>query len=290
MPATELEQLGNNGAVAVWSEPHSDDDDTRTAQTVDRMSLHIRDAGADPYIRELAAAMIRSAGGRPAGVVDEVFYWTKQWMTFRDDPPEVELLIEPRLMVRLPEHLRHGDCDDFTMLAGALLEAAGIEWRIVTIKADQAAPDLWSHVYLEALVDGEWIALDTSHGPEPGWTAPRKYGLRSWGRNGGNMSGIGFTTPPAAGTTAGAGGFTWQQALLNTGLNVGQQIGGAFATRISAPAGTFIRQADGSVLARGGAAYPAAATIPSFSTGGVDIMPWLGIGVAGVLLVMVMKR
>ena len=284
-------ELSGYGPVSAWHEPHSGDDDERTEQTTRRMVDHIREAGADPAIRDIASRLVRKAGGRgPAAVLDEVFYCTQNAIRFVDDPPGQELLIEPSLMVRLPDHLRQGDCDDFTMLAGGLLEAIGIPWRVVTIKADPNNPEMWTHVYLEAELDGEWMALDTSHGPEPGWSAPRKYGLRAWGGGEGSngMGGLGFDFGPvgAPGTVTG-GGVSWKDALLNTGLQVGQQFGGALATRIAVPEGTYLQTSDG-VIARGGPSY--GASLPVLA-GGMDILPWaIGLGLLGVVVVVATKR
>lgn len=281
MNARAIRTLAGFGPVEVVNEPHSDDDDTRTAQTVGRMREHILDAAADPVIRNTAATLIRSAGGArasQAAIVDKVFDATQAAITFVDDPVDRELLIRPELMARLPAQLRRGDCDDFSMFAGALLEVAGVPWRIVTVKADQRDPSLWSHVYLQAFVDGEWLGLDASHGPEPGWEAPHHFGLRAWGGSGGRqgMNGLGD-------------GFNWKQDLLTTGLQVGSDIGSAFATRIAAPAGTYIRQADGSVIARGSSGATAGAAFPSVGTG-FQLDPWLVLGAFGLIAVLALKR
>ena len=46
-----------------------------------------------------------------------------------------------------------GDCDDFSMLTAALLEASGIPWEFVTVAADRDSPGRFSHVYVRALVE-----------------------------------------------------------------------------------------------------------------------------------------
>lgn len=99
----------------------------------------------------------------------------------------VELIVRPREMARLVDEQRaHGDCDDFCMYAAALLECYGIPTSFVTVAADGSAPDEFSHVYVRAYPyeggrKGEYVALDPSHGPYPGWECPNYFGrIKEW--------------------------------------------------------------------------------------------------------------
>jgi transglutaminase-like putative cysteine protease len=55
-----------------------------------------------------------------------------------------------------------GDCDDFSILLGALLEATGHPVRIVIVGYHADRPDLYTHVFLETLVQDRWIPMDST--------------------------------------------------------------------------------------------------------------------------------
>jgi len=101
---------------------------------------------------------------------------------------ELELLIEPALLLSMAQPA--GDCDDFTMLTGAMLLSAGLPGvEVYTIAADSADSTRWSHVYLRATVRGGALVMDCSHGAYLGWEAPQYYKQRGWGV---------ITAPPTA--------------------------------------------------------------------------------------------
>ena len=52
--------------------------------------------------------------------------------------PTKELLIAPPTLLAMPQP--RGDCDDYAMLARAMLRAAGIRMSFITLKADEAQP------------------------------------------------------------------------------------------------------------------------------------------------------
>lgn len=250
------------------------DDDARTAQTIGRMLRNIRTDAGDPAVQ---AAARRLAAVLPPGASDRekaelVFQWVKRNLRFVHDPPGVELLVEPSLMLRLPPGQRRGDCDDYVQLAAALLEALGVRSRIATIKADSAAPSRFSHVYLEVDADGETIPFDASHGPRLGWVAPRYFAKRTWGGDR-MIHGLGETVSvdfPFVG--GGSSGAAWWRPLLNLGVDVGRQIGGAYAQRVAVPEGGFFqRTAQGdTVIARGQPAPVAAAAAGGFVAPAID--------------------
>lgn len=55
-----------------------------------------------------------------------------------------------------------GDCKNFTVAFSALMGTVGIPTRIVTVASDPRAPDEFSHVYPEAEINGQWIAMDAA--------------------------------------------------------------------------------------------------------------------------------
>lgn len=63
-----------------------------------------------------------------------------------------------------------GDCDDQVTLLASLLESVGYPTRLV-IEAYQA-PGAWEHIYLEALLGDEWVAMDPTEHQPLGWRPP----------------------------------------------------------------------------------------------------------------------
>lgn len=71
--------------------------------------------------------------------------------------------------------LKGGDCDDGTILLGAMLRAVGYPVRLRVIQDNSSST--WSHIYLlvgiPPMAPSKWIALDWSvPGKPPGWEAP----------------------------------------------------------------------------------------------------------------------
>jgi hypothetical protein len=90
-----------------------------------------------------------------------------------------------------------GDCDDFTILMCSLLGSIGFRTRIVTISSS-ASPDprQFSHVYPEALIEGQWVPVDAARRtPAFGVAAPYPARKRIWADSGTeyvDVSGLGY--------------------------------------------------------------------------------------------------
>jgi hypothetical protein len=103
------------------------------------------------------------------------------------NPPELELLVSPSVMIRARSP--QGDCDDFTMLMCCFLQVLGVPWEIVTVAADPGDAQRWSHVYAVAILEnGGRLPMDAAP-PDakwPGWEVPPDHILRyqSWDQNG----------------------------------------------------------------------------------------------------------
>ena len=72
------------------------------------------------------------------------------------------------------------DCDGFASYTAALLKALGIDCAFVTVAADPANPQVFSHVYVAAYYRGKRVAMDCSHGKYAGWETPNPYRLQEW--------------------------------------------------------------------------------------------------------------
>jgi hypothetical protein len=140
-------------------------------KTAQHMAGLIQQGARDFQLRQAAIAILVQRGVRPKDYLGEIkalFEWVQQNLRYTRDPLRVEVLHSaPRLL-----QLRAGDCDDFSILLGAMLESIGHPVRLVLAGFHPQRPDAYSHVYLEALGKGRWIPLDATMPHGMGW-APR---------------------------------------------------------------------------------------------------------------------
>ncbi len=124
----------------------------------------------------------------------QIFNWVKSNVKFVEDevtmsnlgeplhPEGTELLIRPDLLLQMVEP--SGDCDDFsTLLASMLLTTRSFnEIYFVTIAADKARPQDFTHVYLAVRnpKTGKLINMDASHGPFLDWEYPEALNKQYW--------------------------------------------------------------------------------------------------------------
>ena len=129
-------------------------------------------AGAkDFYARQKAIEVFRAYGVRPKNRIGEVcalFDFVKRNIRYTRDIFRVELLHSARRMLEL----RAGDCDDMTILLGAMLLSTGHPVRLVLAGFRKNRPHAYSHIYPEANVSGRWIAIDATVDKPMGWAPP----------------------------------------------------------------------------------------------------------------------
>jgi hypothetical protein len=138
----------------------------RTAAHVGRL---IREGSADFYVRQKAIDILFARRIPPKdyiGEIEALFRWVQRNVRYTKDPFRVEVLHSARRMLEL----RAGDCDDMTIVLGALVKSVGHAVRIVLSGPDPRRPDLFSHIYLEAQHRGEWIPLDATMPYGMGWS------------------------------------------------------------------------------------------------------------------------
>lgn len=181
-------QFGQVYATTAARPFDGNDDDANTDQTAEWMR---EAAAADSTAPVIVRATIEAIGDetRQAEKARLIFAWIKSRLTFQEDnitaalaglpdPEGAEVLIRPVDILAMPRPA--GDCDDYTMLAVAMLTAAGVPARITAIEQDQARPGYFSHVYAEAFIDGRWTPFDASHGEHVGWYARATGKVKSW--------------------------------------------------------------------------------------------------------------
>jgi hypothetical protein len=137
-----------------------------TAAHVGRL---IREGAADFYVRQKAIDILLARRVAPKNYIGEInalFRWVQRHVRYTKDPFHVEVLHTARRMLEL----RAGDCDDMTILLGALVKSVGHPVRIVLTGPDARRPDLFSHIYLEAQCQGDWIPLDATMPFAMGWS------------------------------------------------------------------------------------------------------------------------
>ena len=139
-----------------------------TARLIARL---VRDGAKDFYVRRTAIRIFRESGAPPKhrwAEVGSLFHWVRDHIRYTRDIFRVELLHTPRRMLEL----RAGDCDDMTILLGALLMSTGHPVRLALAGFRPHRPHAYSHIYLEANVQGKWVPLDPTMNRPMGWAPP----------------------------------------------------------------------------------------------------------------------
>lgn len=144
-----------------------------TRKTLQHVQALIRQGVKDFYVRQKAIDILfqrRIPAKDYLGEIQALFEWVQRNIRYTKDPFRLEVLHSARRILEL----RAGDCDDMTILLGALLESIGHPTRLVIVGPTPLRPDLFSHIYLEAYHKGRWIPLDATMPFPMGW-APRTF-------------------------------------------------------------------------------------------------------------------
>jgi hypothetical protein len=129
----------------------------------------IRDGAGDFYVRQKAIDILierRVPAKDYLGEIEALFRWVQRHVRYTKDPFRIEVLHSARRMLEL----KAGDCDDMTIVLGALIKSIGHPVRIVLTGPDPLRPDLFSHIYLEARHHDQWIPLDATMPHGMGWS------------------------------------------------------------------------------------------------------------------------
>lgn len=153
--------------------------DAGTAQTIEKIRELVNDAWGDPDVAAYGAALMQNwqvAQHDQMAEARAVWYDAKGFH-FVNDPFTKEVLhpVWDLLQTRV------GDCDDINALViPALLGSVGIESRLVTIAADKRDPSVFSHIYAEAHINGEWIPMDAARPHAQFGVEAPQYFRREW--------------------------------------------------------------------------------------------------------------
>ncbi len=130
-------------------------------QTVSHMTDLIRAGSIWPPLRPLALRIISGCPERDFDcMAGKVMQFILMNTRFINDNFGVETLQSvPYMISQMQQGVMHGDCDDFTILTGALLKSLGFQVKIRVLKF--LGNQNYSHVMLVALIRGEgWRELD----------------------------------------------------------------------------------------------------------------------------------
>jgi transglutaminase-like putative cysteine protease len=146
---------------------------------VRRIAALLREGAGDFYVRQRAIDILFDRKVRPRDFLGEIkalFEWVQENIRYVKDPVRIELLHTARRLLEL----RAGDCDDMTIILGALLECVGRPVRLVLTGRDGSRPRSFSHIFLEVHVLSRWIPLDPTVPYPMGWSgrAPTRATVR----------------------------------------------------------------------------------------------------------------
>ena len=170
------------------------DNAVSTVDTVQQMIALTRRAATYPLITSAVDSCLESINNKSdkLALCRAIFWFVKRHIRFRRDEDTVyeelgqadwnqELLIDPGLILQMPN--AQGDCDDFSLLCASMLCAAHIKCSYVTIAADPAEPQRFSHIYVAAYLDGERVPMDCSYGNLLGWEHRNPFKIVEWAIN-----------------------------------------------------------------------------------------------------------
>ena len=144
----------------------------------------ITEGAKDFCVRQKAIEIYRRCGVRPKdrwGEIQALFEWVRGNIRYTRDIFEVETLHTARRLLEL----RAGDCDDMTILLGAMLKSTGHPVRLCLAGFDRRFPHLYSHIYPEVRIGPHWVAIDATMHHPIGWAAPAKWlGICDIGKDG----------------------------------------------------------------------------------------------------------
>lgn len=138
------------------------DGDAGTRVTLKAMANFIRHRRFYPAIRRLAESIIANVPEKNAfAEASAIHAWVRDNIRYTPDVANVETLQDPLLLLET----RQGDCDDKSMLFAALAQSVGMDVVFIAV----AFGGQFEHVLPAVLIDGEWVAAETTENVPLGW-------------------------------------------------------------------------------------------------------------------------
>jgi hypothetical protein len=134
--------------------------DWGTAQTISQIRRLVEQGKRSIAVNRLAIAIVwNTPNFSTLEKARAIFNWVQANTRFIPMITGVQTLRSATEILRV----RGGDCTNLNgILIPSLLETIGIPARLVTIAGDADDRGEFTHVYAEALIDGEWIPMDVA--------------------------------------------------------------------------------------------------------------------------------
>jgi hypothetical protein len=172
--------------------------DPGVSKTMNLIRHLVDSAIKDPFINRTAIEILQRANApqydqRAAAQV--IYDWVRRNIRYVQDPVGKETVRPANVILEV----RAGDCDDINgVLIPSLLGTIGITTRGVTIAAAPDSSD-FSHIYAEAMLNGQWVALDAARPNVVFGQAPEFYKRRAeWPLTGSEVGQGGYLAGMAA--------------------------------------------------------------------------------------------
>jgi len=131
-------------------------------QTIQIMDSLVDQHKTDTTIRQYVANMVRTRrlrDGDVQGLCDAVYAWVRQRVKYWADISDVETIQSPHVTLQLGI----GDCDDLSVLAATMLQAAGVQTRWLLLGYNGDYPE---HICVCCYKpDSSMVAVDCSEEP-----------------------------------------------------------------------------------------------------------------------------
>lgn len=167
-------------------------------ERIDYIRKMIQRTSLEPSIREAAARILNQKCGDRWCIAEkdykaevEALFWAIRKVSspyavrYMRDHVKVDQFANGRNTLAM----RGGDCDDMSILLGALLQVAGFPVRMRIVQARGEAT--WSHIYLLAGIPPtaptRWVALDLTVDQPPGWEVAGAEDAKLSGRPAGDV-------------------------------------------------------------------------------------------------------
>lgn len=173
--------------------------DAGVAKTMQLIRSLVDSAIKDPFVNRTAIEILQQSNAPQydqSAAAQIIYEWVHRNIRYVQDPVGKETVRPANVILEV----RAGDCDDINgVLIPSLLGTIGITTRGVTIAATPGSDD-FTHIYAEANLNGQWVALDAARPNVVFGQAPENYWRRAeW---------------PLTGSEVGQGGYLAGMAAL----------------------------------------------------------------------------
>lgn len=155
-----------------------------TESTIDKMKRLAREAYKDERINRLARMLIANCPPRDYSCeANSIFEWMQssfRWNRLPFHPQEALQRLQTPSETLFDAPSRSGECASLSCALAALLMSVGFRVAYVTAGANAGDPNDFEHVYVSALVNDTFVALDPSYDNPAGWEHPAAKVKRAW--------------------------------------------------------------------------------------------------------------